>query len=72
MCLSAIYWSHINKIYFGNSRLDAAKIGFDDDFIYNELNKKLSSRKIQMKQINQSEAKKAFFDWEEKIDKIEY
>ena len=72
MCLSAIYWSHINKIYYGNSRLDAAKIGFDDDFIYNELNKKLSSRKIQMKQINQSEAKKAFFDWEEKIDKIEY
>ena len=72
MCLSAIYWSHINKIYYGNSRLDAAKIGFDDDFIYNEFNKKLSSRKIQMKQINQSEAKKAFFDWEEKIDKIEY
>ena len=72
MCLSAIYWSHINKIYYGNSRLDAAKIGFDDDFIYNELNKKLSSRKIPMKQINQSEAKKAFFDWEEKVDKIEY
>ena len=72
MCLSAIYWSHIKKIYYGNSRLDAAKIGFDDDFIYNELNKKLSSRKIPMKQINQSEAKKAFFDWEEKVDKIEY
>jgi guanine deaminase len=72
MCLSAIYWSHINKIYYGNSRLDASKIGFDDDFIYNELNKKLSSRKIPMKQINQSEAKKAFFDWEEKVDKIEY
>ena len=72
MCLSAIYWSHINKIYYGNSRLDAAKIGFDDDFIYNELNKKLSSRRIPMKQISQSEAKKAFFDWEEKIDKIEY
>ena len=72
MCLSAIYWSHINKIYYGNSRLDAAKIGFDDDFIYNELNKELSTRNIPMKQINQSEAKKAFFDWEEKIDKIEY
>ena len=72
MCLSAIYWSHINKIYYGNSRLDAAKIGFDDDFIYNELNKKLSSRKIQMKQINQNEAKKAFLDWEEKVDKAEY
>ena len=72
MCLSAIYWSHIDKIYYGNSRLDASKIGFDDDFIYNELNKELSSRKIQMKQINKNEAKKAFLDWEEKVDKVQY
>ena len=72
MCLSAIYWSHIDKIYYGNSRLDASKIGFDDEFIYNELNKELSSRKIQMKQINQNEAKKAFLDWKEKDDKVEY
>jgi len=60
------------KIYYGNSRLDASKIGFDDDFIYNELNKDLSSRKIQMKQISQKEAKKAFLDWDKKIDKVEY
>ena len=72
MCLSGIYWSHIDKIYYGNSRLDASKIGFDDDFIYNELNKDLSSRKIQMKQISQNEAKKAFLDWDKKIAKIEY
>ena len=72
MCLSAIYWSHVDKIYYGNSRLDASKIGFDDDFIYNELNKDLSSRKIQMKQISQKEAKKAFLDWDKKIDKVEY
>ena len=72
MCLSAIYWSHIDKIYYGNSRLDASKIGFDDDFIYNELNKDSSSRKIQMKQISQNEAKKAFLDWDKKIDKVEY
>ena len=72
MCLSAIYWSHIDKIYYGNSRLDASKIGFDDNFIYNELNKDLSSRKIQMKQISQKEAKKAFLDWDKKIDKVEY
>jgi len=52
--------------------LDASKIGFDDDFIYNELNKNLSSRKIQMKQISQNEAKKAFLDWDKKIDKVEY
>ena len=72
MCLSAIYWSHIDLIYYGNSRLDASKIGFDDDFIYNELNKELSSRKIPMKQIYQIEAKKAFLDWENTIDKVEY
>ena len=72
MCLSAIYWSHIDKIYYGNSRLDASKIGFDDDFIYNELNKDSSSRKIQMKQISQNEAKKDFLDWDKKIDKVEY
>jgi len=72
MCLSAIYWSHIDIIYYGNTRLDAAKIGFDDNFIYNELGKDLSIRKIPMKQINKGEAKKAFLDWEEKVDKIEY
>ena len=72
MCLSAIYWSHIDKIYYGNSRTDASKIGFDDDFIYNELNKDSSSRKIQMKQISQNEAKIAFLDWDKKLDKVEY
>ena len=72
MCLSAIYWSHIDIIYYGNTRLDAAKIGFDDNFIYNELGKDLSIRKIPMKQIYKDEAKKAFLDWEKKIDKIEY
>ena len=72
MCLSAIYWSHIDKIYFGNSRSDASKIGFDDEFIYNELNKELSSRKIIMTQINQNEAIKAFLDWEKKLDKVKY
>ena len=72
MCLSAIYWSHINIIYYGNTRLDAAKIGFDDNFIYNELCKDLSIRKIPMKQINKDEAKKAFLDWQHKIDKVEY
>ncbi len=66
MCLSAIYWSHIDKIYYGNTRLDAAKIGFDDDFIYNELNKELSIREIPMEQVYKDEASKAFLDWEKK------
>ena len=72
MCLSAIYWSHIDKIYYGNTRIDAAKIGFDDNYLYEELKKDLSKRSIAMEQINQNEAKKAFEDWENKTDKIKY
>tara|TARA_Y100000590_G_scaffold97508_1_gene110931 strand:+ start:4838 stop:5311 length:474 start_codon:yes stop_codon:yes gene_type:complete len=72
MCLSAIYWSHIDKIYYGNTRLDAAKIGFDDNFIYQELNLNLKKRKIPLQQINKNEAIKAFKEWELKEDKVEY
>ena len=72
MCLSAIYWSHIDKIYYGNTRIDAAKIGFDDNYLYKELKKDLSRRTIPMKQIKQNKAKKAFEDWERKTDKIKY
>ena len=72
MCLSAIYWSHIDKIYYGNTRLDAAKIGFDDNYIYNELSKKKSQRKIPMQQINQEDAIKVFKEWELKPDKTKY
>tara|TARA_B100000029_G_scaffold90454_1_gene80255 strand:- start:182 stop:655 length:474 start_codon:yes stop_codon:yes gene_type:complete len=72
MCLSAIYWSHIDKIFYGNTRIDAAKIGFDDNYIYHELKKELSKRTIPMEQIYQKEANKAFDAWELKIDKIEY
>ena len=72
MCLSAIYWSHIDKIYYGNTRLDAAKIGFDDNYIYNELSKQLSKRKIPMQQINQEDAIKVFKEWELKPDKTKY
>lgn len=72
MCLSAIYWSHIDKIYFGNTRKDAAKIGFDDDFIYEEFSKSIASRKIPLIQNLQNEAKKAFDLWEKKPDKIIY
>ena len=72
MCLSAIYWSHIDKIYFGNARIEAAKIGFDDNFIYDELLMDLTKRKISSQQLNQNEAIKAFQEWELKTDKIEY
>ena len=72
MCLSAIYWSHIDKIYYGNTRLNAAMIGFDDNFIYDELTIDLNKRKIPLKQIYQKEALIAFKEWELKEDKIKY
>ena len=72
MCLSAIYWSHIDKIYYSNTRLDAAKIGFDNNNIYNELSKQLSQRKIPMQQLNQEDAIKVFKEWELKPDKTKY
>ena len=72
MCLSAIYWSHIDKIYYGNNRKDAAKIGFDDSYIYDELSLDLNKRKIPLEQINEKEAIKAFEEWEVKTDKTIY
>ena len=60
MCLSAIYWSHIDIVYYGNSRQDAAKIEFDDKLIYDELNKSIDKRKIPLTQILKDEAIQAF------------
>ncbi len=72
MCLSAIYWSRINTIYFANTIEDAKKINFDDSMIYSEFSKKLEDRKIPIKQILREEALKAFEIWDKKKDKIEY
>ena len=72
MCLSAIYWGHIEKIYYANTRDDAQKIDFDDSLIYSELLKNVKKRKISMVQMMRDEALKAFDLWDKKIDKIEY
>ena len=72
MCLSAIYWSRINKIYYANTREDAQKIDFDDSLIYSELQKNINKRKIQMIQMMRNEALKAFELWDKKIDKVKY
>ena len=72
MCLSAIYWSHINNIYYANTREDAKKINFDDSMIYSEFSKKIEDRKIPIKQMLRDEALKAFEIWDKKKDKIEY
>ena len=72
MCLSAIYWSHIDRIYYANTRDDAKKINFDDSMIYSEFSKKIEDRKIPIKQMLRDEALKAFKIWDKKKDKIEY
>ena len=72
MCLSAIYWSHVDNIFYANTREDAKKINFDDSLIYSEISKKNEDRKIPIKQMLRDEALKAFEIWNKKTDKIEY
>ena len=72
MCLSAIYWARIDKIYFANTRSDAALIQFDDDLIYNEIPKEPSERKIPAEQILRDEAQDVFNMWSESTEKVSY
>jgi tRNA(Arg) A34 adenosine deaminase TadA len=72
MCLSAIYWARFKKVYYANTRRDAAKIDFDDDLIYREVAQPISKRIIPMKQLLRGEAIKVFTEWKNKSDKIRY
>jgi len=72
MCLSAIYWAHIDKVYYANTRNDAQKIDFDDSLIYSELLTNVKKRKIPMFQMMRDEALKAFELWDKKTDKVKY
>ena len=72
MCLSAIYWARIDKVYYANTRNDAQKINFDDSLIYSELIKKIDQRKIPMIQVMMEEGLKAFELWNKKTDKVKY
>lgn len=72
MCLGAIYWAHVDKIYFGNTKKDAKEFDFDDSFIYQELDLPVEKRKIPTIQILQNEAIVAFKKWINKDDKVEY
>jgi guanine deaminase len=72
MCLAAIYWARLKKIYYANTRKDAAKIAFDDEWIYREVAAPISRRKIPMKQLLRREALKVFAEWDAKPDKISY
>lgn len=72
MCLGAIYWAHLDKIYYANDRKDAAEIGFDDDFIYQEIEVKPQYRKKPSEILMREEGLEAFRIWNKKTDKIEY
>jgi tRNA(Arg) A34 adenosine deaminase TadA len=72
MCLGAIYWSRPKKVYFANTRKDAAMIGFDDALIYDEMNTPLVERKIPIHELGREEALKVFQEWKEKSDKSLY
>ena len=72
MCLAAIYWARIERVFYANTRKDAAKIDFDDDFIYREIVRPKSSRRIHMRQVMRREALRAFAEWKTKADRTPY
>ena len=72
MCLSAIYWARLANVFYANTRKDAAKINFDDDFIYREVALPIRKRTLKMKQLLHKEALAAFAEWQRKTDKVVY
>jgi len=72
MCLAAIYWARIPRLYYANTRADAAAIGFDDDFIYGQMPLPIAERSLAMKPLLRDEGRAAFREWMEKADKIRY
>ena len=72
MCLGAIYWAHLDKIFYGNSKTDAKNIGFDDSFIYDEIDLSPENRQVQTEQKLREEAIKAFDSWRLSVDKVCY
>ena len=72
MCLSAIYWAKIGGIFYANDRADAARIGFQDDFLYHEIPLPLDQRAVPIRPLLRAEGRAAFDEWERKPDKILY
>lgn len=72
MCLGAIYWARPRKVYYANTKADAAEVGFDDQFIYDEIDKNAPDRFIPMVQMLREEAQEAFKKWAKKEDKKVY
>ncbi len=72
MCLAAIYWARLDRVYFANTRADAAAIGFDDELLYEELALPLERRRLEMKPLLREEGLAAFREWLAKPDKVAY
>jgi tRNA(Arg) A34 adenosine deaminase TadA len=72
MCLGAIYWAKIKKVYYANTRYDAASIGFDDNFIYEEIPKPIEQRSVKFIKLDCDEAKKAFEKWKDIDNNLRY
>lgn len=72
MCLAAIYWARLDRIYYANTRTDAAAIGFDDDFLYREISLPEAQRTLPCSRLLPDEAKDVFAEWLKKVDKTPY
>jgi guanine deaminase len=72
MCLSAIYWSGIRRVVYANRAVDAARIGFADQFIYDELARPAGRRKMKAVRVKSAQAAAVFREWELKEDKTKY
>lgn len=72
MCLSAIYWARISRIYYAATRQDAAAAGFDDDFLYQEIPRPIADRRLPAQQLLREQALTAFAEWRAKPDRIPY
>jgi len=72
MCLGAVYWARLAKIYIASIMQDATDAGFDDAYIYSEFSKQIGERKIPMVLLPQNEALTVFKEWKEKKDKVRY
>lgn len=72
MCMGAIYWARPDRVYYANTRHDAARIGFDDSFIYEELITAMDDRKIAMFTVGREDAIRVFEEWQQKQDKSLY
>jgi guanine deaminase len=72
MCLGAIYWARLDRIYYANTRAEAAAIGFDDDFIYREIGRMPEARSIPAIRVDSAEARAGFAEWAAKADRVAY